>query len=213
MFLFLNLAHRIKVLLTVGLTVSVISGCGSLRLQTVEHTIQNESSYNPVTQDVSADDRLQLAPLTPDNIKTFPVSEVYDETGISLPDATKAFDLIGITITDESIEIVQDSVLSVYKLPVKGETLSIRNIEDHLQGYLAGQPEEETIEVTIPDKRNLFEEVRLTLKWLVIVALLGLLGFAGFTLYKAKKAKLITKSLTDVATRTLLELTRKFPKR
>ena len=214
MLVYLKHVYKIRLLLTVGL-IALISGCRILQPQIVQHTIENESSVNTETE-YWVEPGMILYPVESYGIETRPLVQGIIPGGITRGDLEtlpESFNLVDITVSDTEIIVSQDSMVSTFKLPVKGESLSIRAQEETVKGWLLGEPEDVTFDVSVPRTKSLFEEIRETLKWLILLVLLGLLGFAGFILYKAKKAKMVTKGVTDVATRTLTALTQKWPKR
>ena len=196
-----------NLLRAVGLIVLATSaGCvGGSR--TIQHEIQYESTLNTVTEVAQVDYVPELIAGRP----TAPVLRALDPTGIKLNRDYTRFNLLELIVSDGELAIVEDSVVSVFVLPAPGETLTLRQKADSaivplISGFLAGEVQNESIAVDVPRERSIFQEIRLTIKWLLVLAGVGILGWLIYLFVQQRRAKMLIRGTADVASRTLESL-------
>jgi len=192
----------------VGLTALLISAGCSAGVRSVEHEIRYESSLNSVTEEILVE--YTLGPIT--GRSTAPVIRAIDPSGIDLDSNLFApFSVFELSVSDGELAIVQDSVVSVFNLPAPGEILTLRQQADSVilpsvSGFLEGQVQSQSITVDVPVRRGLWAEIRLTIKWLLVLAGAGIVGFVIYLIYQRKRARAFITGTSQIASKTLSAL-------
>ncbi|MDE0553680.1 MAG: hypothetical protein OXI24_05665 [Candidatus Poribacteria bacterium] len=174
-----------------------------------EHEWTEDSSLNLATE--YAEKPFEL--FDGDGIETAPIA-VYtlptDRKFIPYLDHLR-FDLLEVSLTSESVKFVSDSVTYEYRPPAFGETLVIQADEDeHIVGYLDGEPEVQTLEVALPNRKEFFDQVKSVLWLMIWIGTLILLGMAGVAIYKWRKGRAMTRGISKITDNVLSNILKKF---
>ncbi len=189
------------------------SGCSSATSRLFEHKSTEESSLNSVTEEIEDSFYLKTG-----DIETAPISIV------TLPESTRKrirkdpsaldnykFDLIEVELTSDAVRFMLDTTLIEFKTPAFGETLIIQaDDEEHIVGYLEGEPKEQTLEILLPERKGFFDQVKSVLRLLIWLGVLILLGMAGIAIYKWRKGRAMAKGISKVADSVITNILKKF---